>query len=669
MAHGFVRLGVFLFLVLSVTMLFTQSGDFFENITGNVVFSENVTEILNESTEEVIVILKAPLEEEYSVMGDEAEEEIEDLIEEVLEDLVLNETAIISSGGFTVEVNESVLEEIEDDSRVAFVEPVRYFDISLSEAIPIINASEVWAMNGSGQNLTGLGQTVCVIDTGINYSHVDLIGRNMTTCNMDCIDGPCVENCSETDLNGHGTHVTGIVAASGGVTGVAPGANFIGMKVFPDSSRSGASTTGIKNAIDWCVDNSETYNISVITMSLGTSSPFLYDSYCDDEFPSFNLSITDAYDKNISVTVSTGNEGNTTHISSPACVSKAIPVADTYDANIGGVGWGDPLTCTDDTTDVDQIVCHANRNSLLRLLAPGALISSTWYNGGYYSAGGTSMAAPMVAGAIAVMNQFLDIAAKNETPVQIEDRLDVSGKVISSGNDDFSRINLYDTIQFMELGVTLDSPENGNVTDVNVTFSYDLNFTCNSSSIYDLENVTFYLWNSTGNLTYNESLYVSGFENSSVFNYTISINDTYTWNCLVFNNNTDSGWADDNFTLTLNATNITETVIEVVDDPVVDNSGSGGSSSGGSTPTPVVEVNETVNETIDEVVNDTIKESDVPDEEVAEYFIQEEEPRASSGLSKVLTSSGSKVAIVLVIVVVGVILYRAKKIKRRKTKK
>jgi len=291
MAHRFVKWGIFLFLVLSVTLLATQSDDFFESITGDVIISEEVPSeenLLENGTGEVIVGLKAPSEEELEVIR-----------REVIEDLAMNDTANLSSGGFVAEVNESVLEELEEDSRVAFVEPVRYFDISLSEATVIINADDVWGRDISGQNLTGNDQTVCVIDTGINYSHVDLTGRNMTACNLDCIDKVCVENCSIEDLNGHGTHVAGIVAASGTVTGVASGAGFIGLKVFPGSGRTGATTTGIKNAIDWCVDNSEVYNISVITMSLGTSAPFVYDSHCDGEYPSFNASITAAYNKNI----------------------------------------------------------------------------------------------------------------------------------------------------------------------------------------------------------------------------------------------------------------------------------------------------------------------------------------------------------------------------------
>ena len=683
--HKLVKLGIFVFLLLSVVVIFSQSDNFLEGITGNTVLSENdsldnVTDVLDEinisvevieeeievvnesnvsveeieNTEEVIIGLKTPSDKKYfgfsSKSEGEIEKEVDAIRDDVVDDLSADEVVKFSSGGFAVEISEGELEDLAEDSRVAYIEPVRYFSASLLESTVIVNATETWAINVSGQNLTGVGETVCIIDTGVNYSHVDLAGRNMTSCNLDCVSNEsagCYENCSNEDFNGHGTHVAGIVAASGGVTGVASGVNYIGLKVFPGSERSGATTTGIRNAIDWCVDNSETYNVSVITMSLGTSEPLLYNSYCDSEFPSFNTSISNAYDKNISVTVSTGNDGNATHISSPACVSKAIPVADTYDANIGSVAWGAGPTCTDTTTAVDQIVCHANRNSLLRLLAPGALINSTWYDGGYDEQGGTSMATPMVAGAIAIMNQLLRLTGNNETPATIEDQLYVSGANVSSGGINYSRINLYDVIRFMEIGVVLDSPEDGNVTSVNTTFSYDMNFTCNSSSVYNLSNVTFYLWNSTGNLTYNETLNISGVDNSSVFNYTFSVNDTYVWNCLAVNNYSNSSWAKNNFSMMLNVSE--EVVIEVDEEEGEEESVVTSSGSGTGVDTVAVTTNDTEVEEVEE--NETVNDSDVLDEEVAEYFAQDEVPKKESDFTKVLITAGSLAAVIGAIVI------------------
>ena len=457
-----------------------------------------------------------------------------------------NESVEFSSGGFATEVTKEELNKLVLNDNVKYVEPIRYFDILLSESVNVTNANSTWPLQITGINLTGINQTVCVIDTGVNYSHRDLIGKNKTACNLDCIDKVCVEDCSVTDLNGHGTHVAGIVAANGNLRGIARGVDFIGLKVFPGSSASGATTTGVKNAIDWCVDNSAIYNISVITMSLGTSNA--YESSCDADFVSFNTSITNAFNKNISVVIASGNEANTTAISSPACISKAIPVADTYNKDIiGDVNWTG--TCTDSNPVVDQIVCHANRNSLVELLAPGALINSTWYDGGYYVTGGTSMAAPMVAGAIAIINQMLRLTSQTKNPLEIEDILNDSGKVIfdSMSRINYSRINVFSAILSIDNiapNVSLEFPSNNHVN-----LTQNQTFTCNSSD-WQISNVTFYLWNSSNSLVYNETKNISGVLNKTIFNRTNLNYDLYKWTCRSFDMKNNNFMAQ-NFSFTI----------------------------------------------------------------------------------------------------------------------
>ncbi len=410
-----------------------------------------------------------------------------------------------------------------------FIEPQRYFSISLVESLDVLNASSAWKLEVSN-NLTGLNQGVCIIDTGINYSHSDLIGRNLTQCNLDCIDKSCVEDCSVEDLNGHGTHVTGIVAASGDVVGLAKQSGFIGLKVFPGDSQSGATTLGITNAIQWCVDNSEQYNISVISLSLGSST--LYDSYCDSESFLFNQSISNAFNQNISVVVASGNDANYTHISLPACISKSIPVGDVYDSDVGSRTWSG--TCTDSSTAVDKIVCHANRNSLVELFAPGALINSTWYDGGYKNIGGTSMATPFVSASVLILNQFLEERDLSKTPFELEALLNNTGKIIydSESERNYSRIDIYSAL--LDLDdispiVIIDSPENNSVDS-----SVNQLFRCNVSD-WQLDSVSLNIWNTSG-LYYNETRYVSGVENVSEFSVSLD-RGSYTWNCNVSDSN------------------------------------------------------------------------------------------------------------------------------------
>ena len=546
-------------------------------------------------------------------------------------------------------VTRGELKKMEKDSEIEKVFNKNYIRAFLEQATGIVNSSRANNLSVGILDLNGSGQTVCVVDTGVNFSHPDLAGKNVS-CVVDCFGKACVENCSVGDNNGHGTHVAGIVAASGGITGVAPNVSLIGVKILGSDSGGSGDDADLNNAVDWCVAR----NVSVITMSLGTVT--LFDSYCDGAagLGDWRDSINAAYLKNISVVVASGNDANTTHISAPACIQNATAVGDTYDANIGSVGWGNPQVCSDSTTALDKIVCHANRNSLVRLFAPGSVINSTMYTGGYETRSGTSMAAPMVAGSIALIKQYLDFSGQAKTPAQIEDVLNDTGKVLydeGGSGENFSRIDVYAAVLSLDVtapNVTLVSPVDDkvnlsvnqsfgcNATDwqlanltlrvwnsselyynetVNLTgssnetsfslvnlsegtydwncFVYDdegnlgsasanssltvggieveldspddasytnmneTNFSCTafSASIYELSNVTFYLWNySSGNLIYNLSGSVTGVSNSSVFNFTLGEEGNYSWNCLGVNNASNESLGSDNFTVIYDVT-------------------------------------------------------------------------------------------------------------------
>lgn len=336
------------------------------------------------------------------------------------------------------------------------------FNIDLQDSTEIINATLTWATQVGGVNLTGLGQTICIIDTGANYSHPDLTSKNLTSCNIDCVNSDhCFENCSETDLNGHGTHVAGIAVASGEINGVAKGANFIALKVFPGSSSTGATESSISQAIDWCVNNASLFNISVISMSLGTSS--LYSDYCDSSYiGTLTDSINEAASRNISVVASSGNDGELTSVSSPACI------------------WN--VTAVGNTKKDDTINSLSNRWSLSMLLAPGTNINSTWTSG-YMLDTGTSMAAPHVSGTIAIIKQFLKLKNLIRSPKQIEEVLNNTGKRINDTTGlNYTRINLFEAISSLNpiLGISITYPQN---TTYNSNISM-INYTATNSSAH-----------------------------------------------------------------------------------------------------------------------------------------------------------------------------------------
>jgi parallel beta-helix repeat protein len=276
--------------------------------------------------------------------------------------------------------------------------------------LPLIDVNpEVWNLG-----YTGEGQTICVLDSGINYSHPDFGGCTQTqflagTCSKVLGGYDFVHNdANPMDDFYHGTHVAGIAAADGNIKGVAPDAKLIAVKVT--NNQGGWSSPEVIDGIEWCIDNKDIYGISIITMSLGSN--VLYNNSSDCDSTDIGSEIESAYDNDIFVVASSGNNGNLTHISLPACSSKAVSVGATYDDDIG-VGQfcleenanGDCIkSCVDVFTDEDEMVCLTNRGSLLDLLAPGCEINSTNISkGGYKIDCGTSMAAPHVAGVAALL--------------------------------------------------------------------------------------------------------------------------------------------------------------------------------------------------------------------------------------------------------------------------
>ena len=435
----------------------------------------------------------------------------------------------------SADLTRSEIEALSADSNVESIELIGYKNIFLQDSVPLVNATNIWDKQFNALNITGKGQTVCVIDTGVNYTHPDLggcYGDNDASSSCKIIGGYDFVNSDSDpmDDHGHGTHVAGIVAANGSITGVAPEAKIIAIKVC--NSGGTCAEDHIRAGIDWCVGNSSNYNISVISMSLGSG---LYSSSCDYQDDDFNitLGINNAVGKNISVVISAGNglnnvgSGRANQIASPACIQNAT--------SISSVNKSDSID-----------VSYADRNQLVLLVAPGTLINSTWIDGSYAIGTGTSMAAPHVSGAIALMRQYLTLTNKTRTPEEIEDTLNNTGKKIVDPNEsavaNYSRINVYDAIISLDTdspNVTLISPANGTTSiGTNQTFK------CNATDLA-LKNMTFYLWNSTG--IYNETFSnVSGSYNNFEINITNITYGDYSWNCVYYDENNNLGYYSNN---------------------------------------------------------------------------------------------------------------------------
>ncbi len=359
-----------------------------------------------------------------------------------------------SINGFAGIISKSGFEKLLNDENIREIYLDREIKAFLTESRPLINANNVESLG-----INGSGVTVCVLDTGIDYTHPALGGCTTSqflsgNCNkviggIDLCNGntfppePPIHPCSgpgdlnPMDENGHGTHVAGIVASTNNTyRGIAPGAKLFAVKVLNES---GAGTFGsVAAGINWCRVTANIFNIKVITMSLGASY-----TTCPT---SINTAIQDAYNAGIFLDAASGNNALTNIISYPACAPGVTSVGATYDANLGTMVW---QSCTDNNAQTDNITCFTNRNINLDLLAPGSVITSTTSSQGNYcdalsptgfgECSGTSMAAPHVAGVAALLKQV----NPSLNPLQIENILKNTGIPIYdlSTNSTFKRID------------------------------------------------------------------------------------------------------------------------------------------------------------------------------------------------------------------------------------
>lgn len=364
----------------------------------------------------------------------------------VLNELPKNEIFILdkfpTDNGFSGIVSKNALNSLMNNREVKAIYSSRILKISLSESVPLINSDTTWKIYVSNNNITGKNSTVCVIDTGVNYTHSALGGCLGSGCKV--IGGYDYVNNDATpmDDNGHGTHVSGIISSNGTTKGVAPDSNLIALKACDSSGN--CPDAKIISSMQWCNLNSSTYNIKAISISIFDSGKYPPNcpTWLDEE-------INDARNRNISVFISSGNNGYKDGISHPACSPNATSIGATYDKADMSATWITPdPDCTDNPTKVDQVGCGSNRASILDLLAPGAKISSTSIDGTYEERLGTSMAAPHVAGIAALMQQAANLTNQSLTPSQTESIMKRTGKPIydSASGLTFPRIDAYRSV-------------------------------------------------------------------------------------------------------------------------------------------------------------------------------------------------------------------------------
>lgn len=274
------------------------------------------------------------------------------------------------------------------------------------------------ALTASHPTLTGAGQAVAVLDTGIDYTHENLGGGFGD--GFKVIGGhDFFDNDNDPmDTEGHGTQVAGAIAASpfearGRLQqGIAPGANLVAVRITDKISDLVPDARMIE-ALNWVVEHREEFNVVALNLSFGFGR--FENKIADGVFATPLQALRDA---GVVVVSSTGNGGvrNEKGVEYPAA-----------DPTVIGVGATDGF---------DVITEYTERSKAMDLLAPGEDFRSTTLGGGDAPVNGTSFAAPLVAGAAALLKQLIPTI----TPADVSSVLRASGSDNKDGDDEFGAI-------------------------------------------------------------------------------------------------------------------------------------------------------------------------------------------------------------------------------------
>ena len=285
---------------------------------------------------------------------------------------------------------------------------VKALDIQTDQQI---GADLMWnRTDAKGKSIVGTGITVAVIDSGICYTHPDLGGGFGPSYKVRGGFDFCNNDSDPMDDYGHGTHVAGIIAADGGIKGVAPGASLLAYKALGADGLGWMSKIilSIEAAMDPNGDGSTSDHANVISMSIGGQGE-PDDPIC--------LAIKSAVAAGVVVVVAAGNSGPLMGtIMSPGMSPDAITVG-----AVDGTGLLASSSSRGPTTDLQmKPEISAPGVGVLSTVPYGsAVFSSTT---GYMRMSGTSMATPHVSGAVALLLQ----AHPDWSPLQVESAL-VSG--------------------------------------------------------------------------------------------------------------------------------------------------------------------------------------------------------------------------------------------------
>ena len=310
--------------------------------------------------------------------------------------------------GFAARLSDQQVRELRADPEVAFVAPDRR--VRALDSVPLASGDS--APSGVRRIEAGTPTTareassasVAVIDTGIDLSHPDL----------NAVDGKnCVGTGPAQDDEGHGTHVAGTIAArnnGSGVVGVAPGTKTYAVKVL--DSRGSGTISQIICGIDWVTatrtDADPSNDVSVANLSLGGIGDPV--KTCSTTTDPMHKAICTSTGAGVTYVVAAGNDGwdfdYAPSPDTPAAYPEVLTVSAMSDSDGAPGAAGGAPGCSPGDAD-DRYASFSNfaatsAGAAHTIAGPGVCISSTRLGGGQTTMSGTSMAAPHLAGAVAL---------------------------------------------------------------------------------------------------------------------------------------------------------------------------------------------------------------------------------------------------------------------------
>jgi hypothetical protein len=312
------------------------------------------------------------------------------------------------------------VEAIHPDLPVSLIEPLLGGTSGESAGSPESGLKTIGAPQAWRQGYTGEGRVVCNFDTGVDGDHPALTHRyrgNAATNSGACWFDPGTHTDHPTDQRGHGTHTMGIMcgAEAEDTVGVAIGAQWIAAGVVDRGGGMETTITDLLSAFEWAVDpdgDPETFDDvpDVINNSWGV--PLSYHPACDQTFWE---AIDNVEACGIVVVFAAGNEG-------PRAQSLRTPAdratSPTNSFSVGAVDAHNPdcpiaYFSSRGPSGCDGLTVKPE------LTAPGYSVRSCFLDESYVTFSGTSMAAPHVAGAVAILREFKPEATVEEIKIAL----------------------------------------------------------------------------------------------------------------------------------------------------------------------------------------------------------------------------------------------------------